>query len=378
MEEAEPVSQLVGQIYDAALDRSLWASVLERTCRYVEGVSAMLGAEDSVQRSARFFFEWGNDPHYLRLYEETYCRLNPMTVPTVLHAEVGSVLASTDLVPYEEIVASRFYREWLQPQGIVDAISVTLEKSVTSYAAIAVNRHERQGRVDADMRRRMAILAPHLRRAVAIGTVIELHTVEAAAFADALDGLAAGMFLVDGDARIIHANASGSAMLAAGDILADRDARLSTFDPRADQTLREVFTAARAGDDAVGAKGIAVPLGLRDGERWLAHVLPLTSGARRQAGISHSAVAAVFVRKAALDLRSPLETLADLYRLTAAELRVLMAIVEIGGVPEVASVLGIAETTVKTHLQRVFEKTSAKRQADLVKLVAGFMGPLGG
>jgi hypothetical protein len=111
MDEAEQVSQLVGEIYDAALDRSLWAGVLERTCRYVDGVSAMLGAEDSVQRSVRFFFEWGNDPHYLRLYEETYCRLNPMTVPTVLHAKVGSVLASTDLVPYDEIIASRFYRE---------------------------------------------------------------------------------------------------------------------------------------------------------------------------------------------------------------------------------------------------------------------------
>jgi DNA-binding CsgD family transcriptional regulator len=55
---------------------------------------------------------------------------------------------------------------------------------------------------------------------------------------------------------------------------------------------------------------------------------------------------------------------------------VLVAIVEIGGVPEVAPVLGISETTVKTHLQHVFEKTGVSRQADLVKLVAGFMSPL--
>jgi hypothetical protein len=31
-----------------------------------------------------------------------------------------------------------------------------------------------------------------------------------------------------------------------------------------------------------------------------------------------------------------------------------------------------SETTVKTHLQRVFEKTASRRQADLVKLVAGY------
>jgi DNA-binding CsgD family transcriptional regulator len=35
------------------------------------------------------------------------------------------------------------------------------------------------------------------------------------------------------------------------------------------------------------------------------------------------------------------------------ELRVLFAIVEVGGVPEVAQVLGIAPSTVRTHLGRV-------------------------
>ena len=54
----------------------------------------------------------------------------------------------------------------------------------------------------------------------------------------------------------------------------------------------------------------------------------------------------------------------------------LLGIVEIGGVPEVACLLGVAETTIKTHLRRVFLKTGAVRQADLVRLVAGFMSPL--
>jgi DNA-binding CsgD family transcriptional regulator len=107
----------------------------------------------------------------------------------------------------------------------------------------------------------------------------------------------------------------------------------------------------------------------------VAHVLPLTSGARRRVGTSYSAVAAFFVRKAELDLPSPVEAMATCYQLTAAELRVLMAIVQVGGVPEVAPVLGISETTVKTHLQHVFEKTDTNRQADLVKLVAEYMSP---
>lgn len=54
----------------------------------------------------------------------------------------------------------------------------------------------------------------------------------------------------------------------------------------------------------------------------------------------------------------------------------LLAIVEVGGVPEVAAMLGVAETTVKTHLGRLFVKTGTGRQADLVKIVAGFATPL--
>jgi len=56
----------------------------------------------------------------------------------------------------------------------------------------------------------------------------------------------------------------------------------------------------------------------------------------------------------------------------------LLAIVEVGAVPEVAAALGVAATTVKTHLGRLFAKTGATRQADLVKLVAGYATPLAG
>jgi hypothetical protein len=44
----------------------------------------------------------------------------------------------------------------------------------------------------------------------------------------------------------------------------------------------------------------------------------------------------------------------------------------VGGTSEVAEVLGISQATVKAHLHRVFEKTGTERQADLVKLVAGY------
>jgi DNA-binding CsgD family transcriptional regulator len=93
--------------------------------------------------------------------------------------------------------------------------------------------------------------------------------------------------------------------------------------------------------------------------------LPLTAGARRKAGTSYAAVAAVFVRKTELDLVSPFEAIARDFRLTPAEVRVLFTLVDVGGVPEAAPLLGISEATVKTHLKHIFQKTTANRQADL-------------
>jgi DNA-binding CsgD family transcriptional regulator len=83
----------------------------------------------------------------------------------------------------------------------------------------------------------------------------------------------------------------------------------------------------------------------------------------------------MFVQKAALDTPSSQEVIIKLYKLTPTELRVLLAIVQVGGAVEVAETLGVAGSTVKTHLHRLFAKTGAKRQADLVKLVAGYAGP---
>ena len=170
----------------------------------------------------------------------------------------------------------------------------------------------------------------------------------------------------------------GHRLLAAVGMLRANGGRLAAVDTQADRSLRDIVAASGSGDAAVGVTGIAVPLTAGDGERHVAHVLPLTSGARRRAGASYAAVAALFVHKAALSTPSPPEVIAKTYRLTPTELRVLLALVEVGGAPEVAEALGIAGTTVKVHLKRLFEKTGVRRQADLVKLVARFASPLAG
>jgi len=374
MREDERLSGLIGHIYDAALDPALWVGALEKGAEFVGGPAASLFSRDLASKTANNAYQFGLDPQYVQLYEHTYVKLDPTSLGYFI-ADVGEPVSTTDVMPYDEIVETRFYKEWAKPQGLVDSVHAMLEKSVTSAAAFVVFRHQRNGQVNDETRRRMRLVVPHFRRAVLIGKVLDLKKAEAATLAGTLDGISAGMLLVDATGRIVHTNAAGHVMLSAADVFHTKGGRLEVNDPQADQMLADTFASAGNGDAAVGIKGLAVPLVARNGERYVAHVLPLTSGARRQAGTSYAAVAALFVHKATLYTPSPPEAIAKAYKLTPTELRVLLAIVEVGGVPEVAEALGVAETTVKTHLGRTYQKTGAKRQADLVKLVAAFSNP---
>jgi DNA-binding CsgD family transcriptional regulator len=369
--ETEELSLLIGDIYDASLDQALWPDAFDRIRGFLGGCTASLITQDAVTKAVDVHFMLGHEQQFLDLYFEKYFKINPI-FPTVMFFDIEQKNVLSDVLPLAEFVQTRFAKEWIAPQGICDGVFSTLEKSPRGCTVLMTMRRREEGFFDDDARQRFSLIVPHVRRALIIGKVIETHQVKAAALADSLDALASAMFIVDATGRIVHANASGNVMVSDGNILRAPGGRLRAIDPASDQALLDIFTAAGGGDAALGRRGIAVPIAARDDERYVAHVLPLTSAGRRKAGASYGAVAAVFVRKAALDLPSPPVVIAQQFRLTQAELRVLFSIVEIGGTSEVAEVLGISEATVKTHLHHVFEKTGTGRQADLVKLVAGY------
>jgi DNA-binding CsgD family transcriptional regulator len=195
---------------------------------------------------------------------------------------------------------------------------------------------------------------------------------EASALANALDGLSAAVFLVDRQCRIEHANEAGQRMLDEDDFLRSVAGQLVMRDATANRNMRQSII--DGGDLGMATGKATVVLIARGGQRYIAHLWPLRSliGHGPEAP---TAAAALFVRKVEPDSQSYGGVVASAFGLTPAELRVLLAIVEVGGVPETSEMLGLAETTVKTHLYRVFSKTGASRQADLVKLASGFSRP---
>jgi DNA-binding CsgD family transcriptional regulator len=368
--EAADLSKLIGDIYDAALDPQLWTHALEGSCSFIGGFSAVLIWQDAATERAAILHSFNQNPHYLRLYFEKYRAMDPM-YPAAIFMEPGVVQTSGDLVPLAEFAKTRFYREWSKPQGIVDAVGANLERGLTSSALLNIQWGEGDGPLDEDVRRRAALVVPHFQRAVAIGRLFDQHRTVASVLTETLDHVEAGVFLVNAKGHLVFVNAEGEAMLDEASIVCRRNDALGAVVPEADRSLRDIFAAAEKGDISVGTRGVAVPLSTSPTDRWFAHVLPLTSGARQDTGSRLDATAAVFVRKATLADPSPLEALATRYRLTASEIRVLDALLKVSSVKAMAEMLGISQATVKTHLHHLFRKCGASRQSDLVKLVAG-------
>src|SRR5215470_13222357 len=100
-------------------------------------------------------------------------------------------------------------------------------------------------------------------------------------------------------------------MLAAGNVL-HTFAALLVLDANSGASLREIMLPAR------------------DGAEYVTHVLPLTAGARRRAGQSYAAVAAIFVQRVGHDASPAIGMLVQQFGLTGAEVRVLIAIMDFG------------------------------------------------
>ena len=364
MSENDELGGVVGSLYDAAMNPALWPDALAKVAAFVGGPVAALSPKELMGKFADTGDRVGLDFQHMQMHSQACGEFDRL--PAESRFDVGQTVDLPDLVPADD----GYDRSSAWPRDWGNTANAVVEKSEkTTFCDVL--RDDANGPGE-KMRRRMTLVVPHARRAILIGKAIDRKANQAAILANILDSLSAGLFLIEADGRIAVANAAGREILDADDFLRSVNGRLVARGAKADQVLQGSF-ANKGGD--VGNKDVTLPLTARDGEHYVAHVLPLDARTR-PGNDTRGTVAAVFVCKAALETSSSVEVIRRAYQLTRTELRVLLAIVNVGGIPDVATALGVADCTIKTHVRRLFQKTGTGRQADLVKLVAGFFTPL--
>ncbi len=282
----------------------------------------------------------------------------------------------------EALFDTPLFRDWAGAMGYCDNLTSVLLQRRERAGLLGLARHESVGPATDREVALLRLLAPHLRRAVAIGDLLDMQALETAALHDSMDGLSVGIGVVAADGAILHANAAAKAMLddAQGPIRRSHDGRLAGRRGGATEELRGAIAAAAEGATRIGGAGIGVALGTTEGldPAAVAHVLPLAGGSGRR-GLMPRAAAAVFV--SAPRAATPAVTLDAVARslgLTPAEARLLGRLVAGDSVTEAAVTLGVAASTARTHLNRIFGKTGTSRQAELVALVAKLAVPVRG
>jgi hypothetical protein len=63
MEEAARLSNLIGDIYDAALEPALWTGVLEKAASFVGGSGATIFWQDAIRKEGNAYYTVGADAH---------------------------------------------------------------------------------------------------------------------------------------------------------------------------------------------------------------------------------------------------------------------------------------------------------------------------
>lgn len=377
MLDTTELMSVVGELYDCAIEPARWPVALERLAGTLGSAAISITLQDPRQREVRLLHLWGFSPQFIQDMQEAV-PFNPL-MPSGWFMAVDEAYTGIGVLGRDEYYATRFYREVLKPHGYCDAALAVLAKTSNRFGSISLPHTHEQGEWTSEQLHTVRTFTPHLRRVVTIADLLDARALQQDMLSSALDLLKVGIVLVDGQARIVHANHAGRKLLDDRTGLRKDGDLLSARDPKATQELRAAIAAATSQRTiALPASGVVIPVPAQDGRDLAAWVLPLDAGLRGEMAAPFAAKAAVFVRELGDTSAFPGELFVKRYGITPAECRVLMMLVQGMTIAETCDALGVGEPTVKTHLARLFAKTGTERQADLMRLAMSALAPAQG
>src|SRR5262249_14515277 len=371
----ETFSKVVEAIYDCALDPKRWQDTVCMIAELCESQTCIMGVYDYTRRCADLAFQWGYTDRYMRLHEEKYRDMDPFFVAGQLRP-VGAVMTQAMLIDDGEFYQSKFFLEWCKPQGLHDLIAFKIlqtDQRIGFLTANRLNAYPRYGEVEV---RLLSLLSPHVCRASLISDALNLKTIRSEALQRTLDALTSGVYLVDRLGRIIYMNQAAERQIENGNVLRIENNRLAPIARETQVALVSAIDDAIVEEAAIPDTGASLALPAKEGAGLIASILPLARGERQNVCGAFAAKAAVFVQDPIVVPPFPGEAFAKLYGLTGSELRVLLAMAPGLSVKEAAEVLGISETTAKTHLQHIYSKTGTSKQTELLHLFLNHTPPI--
>jgi DNA-binding CsgD family transcriptional regulator len=372
---AKKLSGLLGSVYDAAGDATLWAPLVEDLARRTGATSAALVIQAYDQDLYSISSSWHAREEFIRTYQQYYHKLDAwaeIVVPRPSEYPSGCAYTSQSLIPRVQMEKKEFYHDYLVPGGVEDALIGLVENSQSCVAAVVLYRDKSREEFGDPELKMLQFLAPHLRRAFGLYRNFSAIKSRGEGIERTVDKLPTGVVFLDSKGQIIFMNRSAAALIA------ERDGLLATSDGLHSEQQREsnllASTISRAASTSNGqgvSTGGTVLISRRARPPLQLVISPIRTAT---ISISKRIAAVAFIYDPLRPQRPAQEVLRTLFGLSPAECRVALLLSDGHAPRRIAEIVGVSIETVRSQMKRIFSKTNVKRQSELIRLLLSHAG----
>jgi PAS domain-containing protein len=219
------VLELIGHVYDAALDEKLWPGLAPQIAATFDSPSTALFTLSGS--SASYLSCTANQTEAMRReYVEYYHRTDVWVAGGARHG-LGEVVVGQQILPDRELEETEFYRDYVRRTEVFHLIGSVIPVSPDMPAVLGIHRPRAGIAYDRHDQALVARFLPHLQRALQIRQRLAEPDIAKGLAFDVLDRSATAALVVDRDARILYANREAERLLRSGGDLAAIGGRLA-------------------------------------------------------------------------------------------------------------------------------------------------------
>jgi DNA-binding CsgD family transcriptional regulator len=358
-------SDLVSAIYDAALDFERWPSAIELLADVLGATGGSLVRQDFVTGKGAMF-NARTDPQFSNLYDRYYHKLNVLP-KRAGSRRVGSCLTDRTILPKEEFIRTEFYNDYLKPFKVQGVLKVYLHVDEAYEGYLSFGSSSTRHDWEAEHVELLGSLAAHLVCAAQVNRKLESTRLINEGALDVLGRLSEAVAITDGNGRPVLLNQAAASLIAEADGIAVKNRRLQVGNRSETTLLQKMIAAASRGE--VRSPEASTLMVSRPSRRRAYRLFVASMRRTRSWLLSETCGAIIFIRDPE-SVRPPADKayLRGLYGLTPTETDLAVELMQGGRLTAAAEALGIATSTARSHLKRIFDKTGARRQAELVHL----------
>lgn len=372
MVSIEAFSELLQVLYSAPLLHEEWQQFLTLVARHTSSRNAYFFAA-STNFPLALLEEGGTpqNPKDLTTYNKDYAPTDPCLAALIRYSRSNNpvgVFTDEELLPGEGLLNTDFYRQLLVRMNLRYGTAVSLALTVRRIDAISVWRTPEEGPIDADSKRLLELLIPHIQTALETRRVLGITQHRLASAEAIANASPTATFVLSREGKVHHLNTAAEALVREGDGLTITNGRLTARDAQAMEALTKLqCDVAMPAVSSLGKQPVHCIALRRTTEKRPLQVIatPLPEVHRD----SSNADLLLMVTDPERPSNFPDDLLRALYHLTPTEIEVANGLMLGYSPEEIACLRRVSTGTVRQQVKCMLGKTGVSRQSDMVRLL---------